>query len=116
MAFCRRCGAQIPNQNLLCPYCGTDTCLPTAPSYPQPYPPASSQRANAAITLGIIGIISAFLLALIGHVTSIIGIVLGAKEYRATGKVAGLVLSIIGEACSILSSVLGMLIMTNALL
>lgn len=112
MAFCRRCGAQIPEQNLLCPYCGTDTSLPTYSYYP-PTPPRSS---GASIVLGIIGIVTAWLFALAGHITSIIGIVLGVKEYRATGKVAGLVLSIIGEVCAILSSVMGMVIMTNALL
>lgn len=36
---------------------------------------------------------------------------MGIKEYKATGKMTGLVLSIIGEVCAIISSLLGMVMM-----
>lgn len=48
-----------------------------------------------------------------GHVTSIIGIVPGAKEYQRTGRSTGLVVSIIGEVCSLTSSVLGVIIVMS---
>ena len=65
------------------------------------------KESKAAIILGILGIIFAWLFAGIGHILSVIGIVLGAKEYKATGKTGGLVLSIIGEVCAVLSSLIG---------
>lgn len=59
--------------------------------------------------LGIVGIVSAFLLAIVGHVTSIMGIIKGVKDKNT----AGLVLSIIGEACSVLSSLAGIIMMSG---
>ena len=79
--------------------------------YPMQQPKKSSP---AAIILGIIGIISSWLIALVGHITSIIGIVLGIKEYRETKSMAGLVLSIIGEVCAIISSIIGAVLLTSA--
>lgn len=77
--------------------------------YNNPYPGQNTnpQSSPASMILGIVGIVFAWLFALVGHITSIIGIVLGIKEYKATGKMTGLVLSIIGEVCSVLSSIIG---------
>lgn len=80
--------------------------------YQQPFPPFQPQpiqanKSYASLVLGIIGIVTAFLFALVGHITSIIGIVLGVKEYNSRNDVSGLVLSIIGEILSIISSIIG---------
>ncbi len=42
---------------------------------------------------------------------SVIGITLGVKEYRQTGRNGGLVVSILGEVCAIINSMLGILVM-----
>lgn len=109
--FCKHCGREIANEAVICIYCGcsTDNNQQTPP------PPVQHSGGSSAapIVLGIVGIVMAWLLAIIGHITSIIGIVLGAKEYKATGNVAGLVVSIIGEVCSVISSALGVIMMSN---
>ena len=120
MSFCTRCGTQLLNQFNFCPACGNPIAFTPPPQqphphyYPQPYPP-TPQRNNpiSSIALGIVGIVFAWLFALVGHIVSISGIVLGVKEFRDTGKIGGLVLSIFGEACSVLSSIIGMIIFAN---
>ena len=69
--------------------------------------PTNEEKAKVSLILGIIGIVFAWLFALVGHITSIIGIVIGIKEYKETEKMTGLILSIIGEVCSIFSSIIG---------
>lgn len=68
----------------------------------------NDNKTSVALILGIIGIIFAWIFALVGHVVSIIGIVLGNKEKNETGKNTGLIVSIIGEVCAIISSLIGM--------
>lgn len=76
-----------------------------------PVQTAEEKKTNPApIILGIVGIIFAWVFALVGHITSIIGIVLGIREYKANERMAGLVLSIIGEVFSIFSSIIGAVI------
>ena len=65
------------------------------------------KKTQISVILGIIGIVFAWIFALIGHIVSIIGIIFGIKEYKETEKMTGLVLSIIGEVSSILSSIIG---------
>ena len=48
---------------------------------------------------------------IVGHITSIIGIIVGVKEYKTTGKTTGLIVSIIGEVCSVASSLIGIILM-----
>ncbi len=69
---------------------------------------SSSSEGGAAIALGILGIIFAWVFALFGHILSIIGIVMGAKAHKQSGASGGLFLSIIGETCAIVSSLIGM--------
>lgn len=100
--YCSVCGKEIVEEATICPGCG---CMVKNNS--------GAPSSNAPIILGIVGIVFAWLFALVGHITSIIGIVLGVKEYKNNGKVAGLVLSIIGEVCSIISSALGVIIVLS---
>ena len=120
--FCGNCGFEMDDAAVVCVNCGCQV-VPPAPAQPiQQQMPMNNQmpmgapvqpakKTQVSMILGIIGIITAWLFALIGHITSIIGIVLGIKEYKASGKMTGLVLSIIGEVCAILSSLLGMVMM-----
>ena len=118
--FCNKCGQQIPDTSTFCTNCGSYITQapqqpPYQPPYQQPYQPPyqppyqqPARTSNASVILGIVGIVSAWLFALIGHITSIIGIVRGIKDHNN----AGLVLSIIGEGCSIISSMIGIFMMT----
>ena len=132
-AFCVKCGAPAVK-----PAAPDPASAPTPTSIPQPgnytypnngynypnnnYPyqnnyaqasPNNAPKSQAAMVLGILGIVFAWLFALVGHVVSIIGIVLGSKEYKETGRTTGLVLSIIGEICSLLSSLIGAIICSS---
>ncbi len=80
---------------------GTTQTQPTTAADPFP---------KVGLILGILGIIFAWFFALAGHILSILGIILGAIEYKKTHKPAGLIVSIIGETCAIISSVLGFFI------
>ena len=70
-----------------------------------------NKKASVAMILGIIGIVFAWLFAIVGHAVSIIGIVLGVKEYKETGKNTGLIVSIIGDVCAVSSSLIGIVSM-----
>ena len=83
---------------------------------PQPQPPAKpvDNSPKAALILGILGIVFAWFFAFVGHVLSIIGIIIGAVELKKTRKPAGLIVSIVGETCAIASSIIGFLISVAA--
>lgn len=98
--FCTHCGNEVNEDADVCIKCGCWVKKNTSA-------PANEEKAKVSLILGIIGIVSAWLFALVGHITSIIGIVIGIKEYKETEKMTGLVLSIIGEVCSIFSSIIG---------
>ena len=72
---------------------------------------SGSKATVASIILGVLGLIFAWFFALLGHVFCIVGIVLGVKEYRETGKSVGLIISIIGEICAVASSIIGIAMM-----
>ena len=86
------------------------------PTNETPAAPQSNEGGNkktsVAMILGIIGIVFAWLFAIVGHAVSIIGIVMGSKEYKETGKNTGLIVSVIGEICSIISSLIGIAMMS----
>lgn len=123
-AFCTKCGTSITSEQSFIPTRPVESVQqPAQPAqqpfepmqqgytmqqgYPMQQAPQEVKSSKAPIVLGITGIIMAWLLAIAGHALSITGIALGIKEYKATGKMTGLVLSIIGEVCAIISSVIG---------
>ncbi len=108
MMFCPKCGKEINDEAVFCTECGC-TIKNIQPQSDVPTSNKIGSNGVVSIVLGIIGIVFAWVLAIIGHITSITGIVLGVKEYKRTGKVAGLVLSVIGEVCSVVSSAIGVL-------
>ena len=103
MKFCTHCGSEINDNAVLCIKCG---CSVECKNANNPILHSES-KVSASLILGIVGIVFAWLFALVGHIASIVGIILGIKEYRETQKMTGLVLSIIGEACSVFSSIIG---------
>ena len=112
MKFCSKCGKELLDEAVICPGCGCEVkdgnIYATASVAVE-----SNKKMQVALILGIIGIVFAWLFALVGHITSIVGIVIGIKEYRDTGKMTGLTVSIVGEVCSIFSSIIGAVAMAS---
>ena len=102
--YCAVCGKEMENDVAYCPDCGRKV----KEEANVPAKKQTEKKVQVSLILGIIGIVLAWLFALLGHAVSIIGIVLGVREYKETEKTAGLVVSIIGEACSIISSIIGL--------
>ena len=107
MKFCTHCGKEIHENAVVCTACGCAVRQFVVKNNNVTTPQEGEKQGIVAVILGVIGIVTAWLLAIIGHIVSIIGIVIGIKEYKASGKITGLVLSIIGETCSIISSIIG---------
>ena len=103
--YCSVCGKEILDESVICPGCGCMVKHTNTKSLASTT--ETAKKTQTSLILGIIGIVFAWLFALVGHITSIIGIVIGIKEYKETEKMTGLVLSIIGEVCSIFSSIIG---------
>ena len=110
--YCSVCGKEILDEAVICTGCG---CMVKSPSVKEAVstPSDNQKKTQVSLILGIVGIVFAWLFALVGHITSIIGIVIGIKEYKETDKMTGLVLSIVGEVCSIFSSIIGAVVLSN---
>ena len=104
--FCTKCGKEIPDEAVVCIGCG---CL-TEQTNSKIAPFSKPEKKQISVIFGIVGIVFAWLFAIVGHITSVTGIIIGIKEYKETNKMTGLALSIIGEACSIFSSIIGAVI------
>lgn len=105
--FCTHCGKEINGNAVICVHCGCATPSAGQLKEIRNINDNTGKRTQVSMILGIVGIVFAFLFALIGHITSIIGIIFGVKEYKETNRITGLTLSIVGEVCSILSSIIG---------
>ena len=106
--YCTTCGKEVLDEAVICPGCGC--ILKKEDKKKEVTSSENNKKEKTAIILGILGIVFAWLFALVGHILSIIGIVFGIKGYKETGKMTGLVLSIIGEVCAIFSSIIGAVI------
>lgn len=86
----------------------------TSPYSPSPTPSAPQGYGTTALVLGIVSIVGAFLLAIVGWVAGIIGLIFGILYVKGGGKKTGLILSIIGLVLSLISSILGVVLLSNA--
>ncbi len=92
--FCPKCGKDIRDDSVVCPYCGTQVGMPV------------QQQPTRSNTVAIVGFIFAFFIPLVGLICSIIG-VNNAKNCGGSGKglaIAGIIISIV---MMILYSVIG---------
>ncbi|MBE7063462.1 MAG: zinc ribbon domain-containing protein [Ruminococcaceae bacterium] len=109
--YCSVCGKEVMDSAVICPGCG---CMIKKEGVKTGVVSSGTNtKTQTSVILGIIGIVFAWLFALVGHVVSIIGIIRGIKDYKETEKMTGLILSIIGEACSIFSSIIGAVAMAG---
>ena len=72
---------------------------------------SNNNKISIATILGVLGFIFAWLIAIIGHVLAIIGIVVGAKEAKEAGNKNALTICVLAEVCACISSLLGVIAM-----
>lgn len=117
MKYCEKCGKELLEDAVVCVSCGCPVAggaaKPVNNVQTAPVETKQKEKSGGAVVFGVIGIIGAFLFAIIGHIASIIGIVLGIKDYKKSGKMTGLVLSIVAEVCCIFSSIIGAVMMSG---
>ena len=101
--YCCYCGNEVNEEADVCIKCG---CMIKKSKPIQ----SKTEKTQTSIILGIIGIVFAWLMAIVGHIVSIIGIAIGIKEYTKTEKMTGLILNIIGEICSMISTTIVLLV------
>ena len=110
MKFCEKCGKEIMDEAVICPGCGCTVQNQTMTTENNTENTAASKR---SVVLGIIGIVGGILLAIVGHVCSILAIIFGIIDCTQKRKPTGLILGIIGEVISIFSSIIGAAIATS---
>ena len=104
--YCTHCGNEVAEDAVVCMKCGCALSVQKNDTT-ETNTADTKKKSKASLILGILGIVFAWVFALVGHVLSIVGIVLGIKEYKVNGNMSGLVVSIVGEVCAIISSVIG---------
>ena len=107
MKYCEKCGKELMDEAVVCPSCG---CAVAKREQAEDSSEVRKPAGAASVVLGIIGIVGAFIFALVGHVCSILSIIFGILDCTKKKKPTGLILGIIGEVLSILSSVIGAVI------
>lgn len=105
--YCSNCGSEVNENAIVCVNCG---CAIKNEEKDDNNNSATTKSPKVGLILGILGIVFAWLYALIGHALSIIGIIISVNEYKTTNNRVGLIVSIIGESCAIFSSLIGVII------
>ena len=122
MKFCEKCGKELMDDAVVCTGCGCAVSKSAAVKKTESAAPAeneskaSSPAASAGVVIGIIGIVAAWLLALLGYMFGGAGLICAivAKKKNPNDKKArtALGLSLIALGCSIINSIIGVMIMT----
>ena len=130
--FCMNCGQELPPDAFFCPNCGQKAGIasedaPAASSAPQPpaQPPATSAppKLDCGVGLGIVAVVLAHMLGLIGLVFAVLasntlqkGDYEGARRLAHIGKVwswTGIILGILGICLGLLVFLFGILLATD---
>ena len=124
MKFCKHCGKEIESTATTCPYCG-GFCQVEAPAPVQVNTPASFNQNNevasnsglkkASIVLGAIGIVMAWLLAILGYLFggAALAMAIVAKNKGGEDAKPALIVSVIALVCSVISSIIGIILVTG---
>ena len=116
--FCLKCGKEIDNNAMRCPYCNCPTensgeAIDTTTL--DPSIKSASSFGIIAIILGALGIIWAWLLAILGWILGGAGLAVALvgrnKNKFEKTCTKGLILSAIALGCSFISSLIGMILM-----
>lgn len=90
MEYCSKCGAEIPEGSKFCPKCGQPVeyaervyepeVQESVRHTPRPTPsPGTTESASGAITIGVLGLICAFFIPIIGCILGIVAIAMGSS-------------------------------------
>lgn len=113
MKYCPKCGSELFDDAVICTQCGTAQSV-TDPNFENSRK-NSSTLSIVSIVIGAVGILMAWLIALLGYICggAALACALVAMKANKDEKMAkvGLVLSIVVFACSVANSVLGVLLM-----
>ena len=111
--FCLKCGKEISNDAMQCPYCKcpTENAGSLDISAVDPSLKTGNTLGIVSSVLGGVGILGGLLIAIVGWILGIAGIILAVigKSKNSTSKACrtGLTLSIITLVVSLINSVLG---------
>ena len=86
MKFCTHCGNEISEDAVVCVKCGCSIVPSDQTNNSTTTKTNTKSKLQVSLILGIVGIVFAWLFALVGHIASIIGIILGIKEYKETNE------------------------------
>ena len=120
MKFCEKCGKELMDDAVVCMGCGCS--VGKAPAAPKPSAAVeksggaqSSALSIVSIVVGAIGILMAWLIALLGYIFGgaalACALVAGKKVPGDKKAKTGLLLAVITLVCSVINSILGMLMM-----
>lgn len=119
--FCLRCGKQIDDNSMSCPYCGCATENAGEINSNTMFPEDNINKKNAdglataGLVVGAIGIVLAWLIALLGYIFGVLSLtlsIIAVKKTKDNKKAKiGLVLSIITFVCSLISSIIGIILL-----
>lgn len=87
--FCRMCGAKLPEDALVCPYCGTHAQENVTAAVPQSPTSEPTQNCGKAIAGFVLALVGAFLGALLIYAEGFI--------YALPCGILGLIFSLIGK-------------------
>lgn len=114
--FCSNCGKEIDNEAIVCPNCGVLTEKGKLLNGSNQNVEKVGNDGIVSIVLGAIGIVGAWIIALLGYVLGGIGLVYGIRSIIKGDKVKGIIgatLSVLTIVFSIINSILGLLILSG---
>lgn len=118
--YCLKCGKEIDDMAIACPYCASATENAPASEMNVPTDKEASKSAenmaNIGMIVGIIGAILAWVFALLGYVCGGIalgmGLVARGKDVTCSKIKNSLIAGGVALACSVASSIIGMIMMS----
>ena len=114
MKYCPKCGSELFDEAVICTQCGCEQSM-VNPTASFNMPKQSSPLSIVSVVVGAVGILLAWLIALLGYISGCLALSFALVAMKANSEdkkaKAGLVLSIVVFACSIINSVLGVLLM-----
>lgn len=111
MKYCEKCGNELMDEAVIYPNCGCPVQNLTTNISENIIEKENASKSS--VVLGIIEIVGGLLHAIVGHICSIIAIVMGINDCIKHKKTTELILGIIGEVVSILSSIIGASVAAN---
>lgn len=118
--FCLKCGNQIDDNAMKCPFCNCPTENAGAPiesSVTDDSIKSANGLGTVSVALGIVGCIMAWLLAALGYIFGgaalALALIARNKNQCSQNAKRGLIISIAALACSLISSITGMIILMS---